>query len=76
MLLGFDHYPGLRGRMHFFGPHTDELDSGHDFNAWRSKMQPLADDLKAAGVEVINCSRDTALTCFPRGDLLQCLSAC
>jgi hypothetical protein len=31
------------------------------------------DPLKAEGIEVINCSRRTALTCFPRKSLQDAL---
>ncbi len=32
-------------------------------------MDRIAGDLKSEGVEVINASRQTALTCFPRAPL-------
>jgi hypothetical protein len=67
-------YAGAGERMHFHGRHSGNLDHGSDYAAWRTAMKPLARDLAAEGVEVINCSRDTALDCFPRGDLQQCLS--
>lgn len=38
-------------------------------------MIPLARDLKAEGVRVINCTIETALTCFPRADLAETLAA-
>jgi hypothetical protein len=75
VLLGYDMYPS-GGKLHFFGNYPGELNSGCDFAAWRGKFDRLATDLEAEGVEVINCTRETALKCFPRGDIRQCLDNC
>ena len=45
------------------------LDSSLPFPEWIKKMGVLAKELVAGGVEVVNCSRSTALECFPRGVL-------
>lgn len=33
---------------------------------WLTEMAYLAQALAGKGVEVINCSRESAITCFPR----------
>lgn len=57
------------GRAHWFGRHPPGLSNTHNFQHWREQMDVLAADLESEGVEVINCTIDTALTCFKRGDL-------
>ena len=65
VLLGFDMQP-TGGKVHFFGDHKAGLCNGPAFNNIIPKFTKLAEDLAAEGVEVINCSRQTALTCFKR----------
>ena len=68
MLLGYD-MQDPDGVVHWHGKHPGGLHTNQPYKQWRAKMQQLADDLAAEGVEVINCSRATALTCFPRAAL-------
>jgi len=72
ILLGYD-MQRTGGKSHFFGDHPPGLNVGSDYSDWCRKFDKLADDLKAKGVEVINCSRDTALQCFPRMPLADVL---
>lgn len=65
ILLGFD-MQRTGGKIHWHGPHEGRLPNGVGFPAWLKAFGPLAKDLKAAGIEVVNCSRTTAMTCFPR----------
>lgn len=71
LLLGYDLKPDAQGRDHFFGKHprgntpTYSLMAGFD-----SMVAPL----RALGVSVVNCSRDTALTTFPRLSLQEALA--
>jgi hypothetical protein len=67
-LVGFD-MQRTGGKEHWHGPHEGKLPSGKGFPAWIRNMEPLARDLKARGVEVVNCSRATALNCFPRATI-------
>ncbi len=62
LLLGYD----MQG-SHFFGRHPDGTAPAFQMclALFPSIVKPLAD----AGVEVINCSRKTAITCFPREPL-------
>lgn len=74
VLLGADMSTGEDGREHFFGNHPKELRGGppkSDFVPWFATMvEPLRD----LGVEVVNCSRRTALECFPRHPLEEVLA--
>jgi hypothetical protein len=72
VLLGYDFKSSGSGTgQHFFGEHPEPLKTGHDYKRWLASMQILANDLNAAGVEVINCTRDTAITCFPRAHIAE-----
>ncbi len=59
VLLGYD----MQG-SHFFGHHPDR--SGPPFQMCLSRFPELVKPLAAVGVEVINCTRKTAITCFKR----------
>lgn len=69
LLLGFDlHSPG----DHFFGRHKAPLKS-----TTPERMQIFRNQFagyKPRGVKIINCTLDSALTCFPRGNLADCLA--
>ena len=69
LLVGMDMKPGPNGEKHWHPDHPKPLVQGQQFEEWRHKMNVLAADLKAEGVEVINCTPGSALTCFPMGDL-------
>lgn len=68
LLLAYDMQPGANGELHHHGDHPPGLnnpDAGM-MAVWAANFETTLPDLKRAGVEVINCSRATALTCFPR----------
>lgn len=67
LLLGYD----MKGD-HFFGHHPDN--SKPPFAICLQRFATLVEPLKAAGVTVINCSRSTALTCFPHRSLEDALA--
>lgn len=69
LLIGLDCKPGEKGKAHWFGQHGKGLSKIQNYKHWTRVFPQLADDLKAEGVEVINLSRETALTCFPRMSL-------
>ena len=71
LLVGMDMKPGPNGEKHWHPDHPKPLVQGQQFEEWRHKMNVLAKDLKDEGVEVINCTPGSALTCFPMGDLEQ-----
>lgn len=67
LLLGYD----LRGG-HFYAakPAGDRK-----FAGWLKAYATLVEPLKAAGVEVLNCTPDSALRCFPMASLPDALGA-
>lgn len=58
LLLGVDMQGG-----HFFGRHPDN--SGPPFSICVQRFSTMVEPLKSAGIDVINCSRQTALKVFP-----------
>lgn len=73
ILLGFD-MQRTGGKTHSHGDHVRGLPNGSNFNLWKDHFIVLARDLKSTGVEVVNCTRETALRCFPRESLSVALS--
>ena len=63
VLLGYDMSPAPDGRTHWFGDHPDKAPS--PYALMRTAFDTLVAPLAAAQVEVLNCSRRTALTAFP-----------
>jgi len=61
LLLGVD----MQGQIgsHDFGRHPDN--SGPPYAACLERFATMVKPLKAAGVDVINCTRSTALKVFP-----------
>jgi hypothetical protein len=66
ILLGYD--MGATGNSHWFGDHPKGLRNGK-YEQYVDTFTRLAEDLKRAGVEVINCTRRTALHQFRRAEL-------
>lgn len=75
LLLGFDCKKGAQGN-HWFGDHKPPLGNYNPYARWLEFFTTLAKDLAAEGVTVLNCSRDTALTCFPRATITEVLEPC
>ncbi len=63
LLLGYDMTLGTAGESHWFGEHPDGLIS--PYPQMREAFDTIVEPLAALGVEVLNCSRRTALTAFP-----------
>ena len=72
-LLGLDCKPSTSGKAHWFGQHGPGLAKIQNYKHWNSAFPQLAQDLQNDGVEVINLTRDTALTCFRRMPLEQAI---
>jgi hypothetical protein len=68
-LLGYDMKRGADGKSHWFGDHPGALNRGSNYKDWCDNFARWAPKLEEMGVEVINCSRDSALTCFPKMSL-------
>lgn len=67
ILLGFDMGPAPDGRTHWFGEHPEPQASPYD--QMRELFRTLVEPLKAASVEIVNCSRRTRLDAFRIADL-------
>lgn len=63
VLLGYDMSPGPNGEQHHHADHPNRSRSPYAkfIAAFDSIVQPLMD----IGVQVVNCTRRTALACFP-----------
>lgn len=68
VLIGYD-MQRTGGQEHWHGPHEGGLRNGRNYDFWVRRFEPLARDLKKRGVEVVNCTRKTALKCFQRDTL-------
>lgn len=73
-LTGFDFNgtaPSNPGAVtHWHGAHGGRPNPRPEhYKKWLDYLTQAAPVLKARGITVINCSRDTALTCFPRASI-------
>lgn len=66
IMLGLDCSKSPDGQAHWFGQHGPELTQQQPYDIWQARFPALAQELKDDGVRVLNCSRQTALTCFER----------
>jgi len=73
LLVGYDMKRGANGEAHHFGDHPKPLTQGVP-TSWIRRFDQMAEDAKARGVTIVNCTRDTALTQFPRMDLREALA--
>lgn len=72
LLLGYNMQP-MKGVGHFFGEHPNRQPS--PYSSFRQRFEGLKKPLAKRGVEVLNCTDHSALTCFPRGVLREVLPA-
>lgn len=68
VLLGYD-MQKVQGKSHWHGDHPKNLKQSSPYQAWVGRFEALALDLKAEGVEVINCTPGSALRFFPMAEL-------
>ena len=66
ILLGYD-CQKTGGQAHWHGDHPAGLGNAGSMPKWPEQFKRLAESIEDA--EIINCSRETALTAFPRGEL-------
>lgn len=71
VLLGYDMGYTRRGASHFFGDHPERLRADSPYQTFLAMFAALPPLLAQLGVEVINCSRQTALEVFPRAGLAE-----
>ena len=72
ILLGFDAQPDARGREHWFGAHPSPTPAAF-WAEMRRAFSAGENDLKAAGVRVLNCSPGSALDNFTKMGLEEAL---
>lgn len=72
VLLGYDLKADEKKGDHFFGKHPRKNTPA--FNLMGLYFPSMVDPLRALGVSVVNCSRETALTTFPRQNLTEALA--
>lgn len=68
ILLGYD-MKKQGDKAHFFGDHPKGLTNAEGVEKWKAHFPALAKDLNREGVEVLNCTIDTALSCFNKAYL-------
>jgi hypothetical protein len=68
ILLGFDQHG-----QHWHQEHPEAIRKPPNWPMWAERFSLLARDLAAVGVEVVNASRETSLTCFKRASLAEAL---
>jgi len=66
ILLGYD-CQHTNGKAHWHGNHPKMLGNAENIPKWLQGFERLASDFK--DVEIVNCSRETALKCFKTGTL-------
>lgn len=71
VLLGYDMQRGPNDEGHWFGEHPNK--SRSDYDRFLKFFPSVVDPLARLGVEVVNCTRETALTVFPRVALREAL---
>lgn len=72
ILLGFDMC--LDGdKRHWFGEHPNGLNMASNYHHFAECFATIKPE--EYGIEIMNCSRRTALTCFPCYDLDECLAS-
>lgn len=69
VLIGFDMKLAADGRPHWFGNHPEGLIQTQRFADWIASMKVIGRDAGERGIEILNCTTDSALECFERADL-------
>lgn len=70
LLLGYD-MQKTGGKAHWFGDHPPGLNVPSPLKEFAARFDALASDLQNDGIEVVNCSTETALTCFRRASIYE-----
>ena len=70
ILLGFDY---MNSGQHFFGRHPHGLNKSPDMRRWVKHMRKAQPIMESLGIEVINCTRETAIDCFPQMPITEAL---
>lgn len=71
IMLGID----MKGYGHWFGEYDDpKFNKKSNWGAWLSSMDSVAEQMKGLGVEIVNCSPDSAVNSFPKRPLAEALN--
>jgi hypothetical protein len=73
ILLGYDSCKGPAGEVHHHGDHPKGLGNAFSMHKWAAAFEKVAQYATVKNVEVVNCSRRTALKCFPQVSLEEAL---
>jgi hypothetical protein len=73
ILLGFD-CQKTNGQTHWHGDHPPTLGNAGTMPRWAERIADAGKYAKSMGCEVVNATRETALECFPRVQLEECLA--
>lgn len=73
LLLGYDMTVAKDGTEYWHAPHPHKKRS--PYRGFQRLFPSIVEPLKKAGVQVVNCSRHTALECFPKMELREALPA-
>lgn len=76
VLLGFDMKLGPAGEKHWHPDHPKPLVQAQCFPEWIFRGRRLADDLRAVGVDCVDCTPGGALEGFRKGNLQEELTKC
>jgi hypothetical protein len=68
VLLGYD-CQKTDGRSHWHGDHPEGLGNAKSLPKWSKHFAGVARYAEKHGAKVLNCTRQTALTCFEKTDL-------
>jgi hypothetical protein len=74
LLLGYDMQRDANRRAHFFGKHPAPLSNSSPYELMARAFKDLVEPLKHLGIPIVNCTRETALTAFPRQPLHEALA--
>lgn len=74
VLLGFD-CQKTSGRAHWHDDHGKGMGNAGSLKRWPKHFERLATEARKRGCEVVNATRQTALTCFPRVPLDEALAS-
>lgn len=69
ILLGYDMKPSATGALHCHPDHPDRNPHAAQLALWAGRFRSMLPDLGRMKVEVVNCSRETAIDCFPQAPL-------
>ena len=71
VLLGYDFQLGPHGEHHWHGAHPNNVTP--PVGMFLDKFPSIVEPLRERGIDLVNCSAETALTCVPRRPLREVL---